>query len=103
MRGMKRLWARLGNVATGRNGERRLREEIETHLALQTEENIRAGMTPEEARWQAVLKFGPMEAIRESSGGGAHPGAAGGLDRSGTCTENRMTTSPVACVGVQLT
>ena len=66
MRALRRLLTRICNFVTMRNGEPRLREEMEQHLALQTEENIRAGMKPEEARRQAVLKFGPVEAIRES-------------------------------------
>jgi macrolide transport system ATP-binding/permease protein len=66
MRALRRLWARISNFAAGRTGERRLREEMEEHLALQTEANIRAGMTPAEARRQAVLKFGPAATIRES-------------------------------------
>jgi predicted permease len=40
--------------------------EIEQHLALQTSENLRAGLSPDEARRQAVLKFGAVESIRES-------------------------------------
>ena len=43
----------------------RLREEIDEHLALQTAENIRAGMSPAEARRQAKLKFGPVESMTE--------------------------------------
>jgi len=43
-----------------------LREEIEEHLALQTAENIRAGLSPVEARRQAALKFGALEAMKES-------------------------------------
>lgn len=42
-----------------------MRQEIEEHLALQTEENIRAGLPPAEARRQAVLKFGGIEAIKD--------------------------------------
>jgi len=38
---------------------------MESHIATQTEENIRAGMTPEEARRHARLRFGAVEAIRE--------------------------------------
>ncbi|MDE3136220.1 MAG: ABC transporter permease [Acidobacteriota bacterium] len=38
---------------------------MEEHLALQTAENIRAGLPPAEARRQALLKFGAVEAIRE--------------------------------------
>lgn len=41
-----------------------MREEIEEHLALQTAENLRAGLPPAEARRQAVLKFGAVEAIK---------------------------------------
>jgi predicted permease len=66
MRGLRRLSTRMRNFVTRRNGEPRLREEMEQHMALETEANIRAGMKPEEARRQAVLKFGPVEAIRES-------------------------------------
>jgi predicted permease len=65
MRTLKRLIARTGNFATMRSGDARLREEVEEHLALQTGANMREGMTPKEARRQAVLKFGPVEAVRE--------------------------------------
>jgi predicted permease len=43
-----------------------LRAEIEDHLALQTAENVGAGLSPVEARRQAVLKFGGVEAMKES-------------------------------------
>ncbi len=65
MKFLKRFLARLKNFATGRRDDKRLREELEQHLSLQTEENLHAGMTPSEARRQAVLKFGAVEAIRE--------------------------------------
>jgi putative ABC transport system permease protein len=42
-----------------------LREELDQHVALQTEENVRFGMPPQEARRQALLKLGAIEAIRE--------------------------------------
>src|SRR5580692_5957020 len=56
---------RLSNFATGRSADQRLREEIAEHLAFQIEENTRAGMSPSEARRQAVLQLGAAEAIRE--------------------------------------
>ena len=65
MSAMSRLWMRLRNFATGYRNDERLREEIEQHLALLTEENIRAGMPPGEARRQARLKIGAVETIRE--------------------------------------
>jgi len=65
MKALKRFFKRLANVAAGRHHNQRLKEEIEEHLARQTEENVRAGMRPAEARREAILKFGPVEAIRE--------------------------------------
>ncbi|HZS57509.1 MAG TPA: ABC transporter permease, partial [Bryobacteraceae bacterium] len=43
-----------------------MRVEVEEHLAFQTDENIRAGLSPVEARRQAVLKFGAVEATKEA-------------------------------------
>jgi predicted permease len=65
MRVLNRLLTRLLNFTVRRRGDERLREEMESHIALQTDENIGAGMTREEARRQARLKFGAVEAIRE--------------------------------------
>jgi hypothetical protein len=46
--------------------EREMREEMESHLALQIEENLRCGMKPEEARRQAVLQSGGIaQALEE--------------------------------------
>jgi predicted permease len=65
MRALNRSFKRLLNFTTNRRGDKRLREEIESHIATQTEENIRAGMGPEEARRHARLKFGAVEAVRQ--------------------------------------
>jgi predicted permease len=66
MRFLKRTLARLANFVTRGQNDQRLREEMEEHLAQQTAENFRAGMTPAEARRQAVLKSGAVQAIREA-------------------------------------
>ena len=66
MRTLRRFFRRLRSLATTRQDEERLRAEIEEHLALQTAENVRAGLSPVEARRQAVLKFGGVEAMKES-------------------------------------
>src|SRR5258708_37715070 len=63
---LKRFLARLLNSALRRRDDNRLQEEIEEHLALQTADNLRAGLSPVEARRQAVLKFGAVEALKES-------------------------------------
>src|SRR5271155_972357 len=65
MRPVKRLFARLANLATRRSQDERLREEIEEHIALQTAENLRAGLSPVEARRRAMVKFGGVEAMKQ--------------------------------------
>jgi putative ABC transport system permease protein len=65
MKSLRRFLIRLSNFATTRRADQRLREEIAEHLAFQTEENLRAGMSPAEARRQAALRLGAVEAIRE--------------------------------------
>src|SRR3984957_12423228 len=63
---LRRFFKRLTSLTATQRDEERLRMEIEEHLGLQRDDNIRAGMSPGEARRQAVLKFGAVEAIRES-------------------------------------
>ena len=65
MKFLRRFLIRLSNFAARRSADQRLQEEIAEHLAFQTEENLRAGMSPAEARRQAALKLGAAEAIRE--------------------------------------
>src|SRR6202789_2450640 len=65
MKFLRRFFIRLSNFTTGRRADQRLQEEVAEHLALQTEENLRAGMLPVEARRQGALKLGAAEAIRE--------------------------------------
>ncbi len=65
MRTLRRFLARASNFAAQR-GDQRLHQEMSEHLALQTEEYVRAGMTPDDARRQAILKFGSRGAVHES-------------------------------------
>ena len=65
MKFLRRFLIRLSNFATRRSADQRLQEELAEHLAFQTEENLRAGMSPTEARRQATLKLGAAQAIRE--------------------------------------
>jgi putative ABC transport system permease protein len=64
MKFLRRLRARVANFFSGQS-DQRLREEMEEHIALQTAENLRAGMPEKEARRQAVLKFGGVGTVRE--------------------------------------
>jgi hypothetical protein len=64
MKTLRRFLTRFASV-TRPSDEERLREELEQHIALQAEANLRAGLSPVEARRQAMLKFGGVEAIKE--------------------------------------
>src|ERR1700677_1249035 len=46
--------------------DRELAEEIESHLQLHIDDNLRAGLPPAEARRQALLKFGGVESAKEA-------------------------------------
>jgi predicted permease len=62
---LRRFFKRLSSWTTTQHDEERLQEEIEEHLAILTAENVQAGLSPIEARRQAILKFGGVEAIKE--------------------------------------
>jgi len=72
MTAIRVLLARLRSLAGGRAADARLREEIEEHLALATDENIARGMTPDDARLAALRTFGGVmrttEAHRDARG-----------------------------------
>src|SRR5512143_1278996 len=63
---VNRKWNRLLGALTGRRREQDLSDELESHIEMQTEDNVRAGMPPEEARRQARLKFGGLDSTKES-------------------------------------
>src|SRR5438876_2337422 len=65
MRALRRFFKRLGSWARTHQDEERLQAEIEEHLAMQTSENLQAGLSPTEERRQAVRKCGGAEAIKE--------------------------------------
>jgi len=69
MRWLRRFWARLGIMFAPAGRERAGREfeeEIESHLAMHVEDNVRAGMTPAQARREAILKLGGIEMVRQA-------------------------------------
>jgi predicted permease len=56
---------RIVGVFQRERRERELNEEFENHIALHIEDNLRAGMCPEEARRIALLKFGGISYTKE--------------------------------------
>lgn len=66
MRSLRRACRRLAGCFGNSRRNAELADEIEAHLRMQTEDNLRLGMSPEEARRAAVLKFGGVESTKES-------------------------------------
>ena len=61
-----RAWIRrLTGTFNAARREREMAAEFASHLQLHIDDNIAAGMSPAEARRQALLKFGAMEAVKE--------------------------------------
>jgi predicted permease len=64
----RRLRAALSRLAALRardERDRELAEELETHLQMQIDENLRAGMSPREARRRALVKLGGPTQTKE--------------------------------------
>jgi putative ABC transport system permease protein len=55
---LRSLLARLAGLSRRAGRDRETAEELEFHLGMQIEDNLRAGMGPREARWQALIKLG---------------------------------------------
>jgi putative ABC transport system permease protein len=66
MRILRRTWKRLTGTFASARRERELAAELEAHLEMQTEDNLARGLSPAEARRQALLKFGGVESAKES-------------------------------------
>src|SRR5208282_3215051 len=65
MRQLRAWFIRLGELFRKWGSERELAAEMESHLQLHIEDNLRSGMAPQEARRQALLKLGGLEQTKE--------------------------------------
>ena len=64
MRRLRVLWLRfLGLIR--RNGDEEFNAELQSHVEMHIEENVRAGMSAEEARRQALIWLGGAEQARQ--------------------------------------
>ena len=72
MRQLRAAFARLAGAFTRHRGDDDLHDELQAHLDMETAENIRRGMPPDEARRQALLSSGGLtqaaEAVRDQRG-----------------------------------
>src|SRR5579871_2324130 len=62
-----RVWAsRAIAFFTGKSADSEFDSEVREHLRLMTEDNIRRGMTRDEAARQAGIHFGGVEQLKET-------------------------------------
>jgi predicted permease len=62
-----RAWiARLAGMFSRKQRESEFADELESHLQMHIEDNLRAGMTPEEARREAMLRLGGLERTKQA-------------------------------------
>jgi len=66
MRRLRAVLVRLAGWFGKRRREREWNEEFESNLQMHIDDNLRAGMSPEQARREALLKFGGIESTKES-------------------------------------
>ncbi|HKQ88744.1 MAG TPA: ABC transporter permease [Candidatus Acidoferrales bacterium] len=66
MRTLRSLCIRVASLFRRERRDEELAAELESHLQFHIEDNLRAGMTPEEARRQAIIRLGGVEQTKES-------------------------------------
>ncbi|MFI5097940.1 MAG: ABC transporter permease, partial [Candidatus Acidiferrales bacterium] len=66
MKAIRTLFLRLRNLFHKEQLDRDLQDELASHLAMHIADNLRSGMTPEEASRDALLRLGGVEQTKES-------------------------------------
>src|SRR5262245_7695986 len=65
MRQLRAWTLRYRNLFRKRPLEGDLKDELESNLQMEIEENVRSGLTPEEARRRVLMKFGSLDFVKE--------------------------------------
>src|ERR1700722_16331467 len=66
MRKVRAFGLRILGLFNGRRSDDDFSAELDSHIALHIDDGIRAGLTPEEARRQALLRLGGAEQTRQA-------------------------------------
>jgi predicted permease len=60
------MWMRLGGIFRRERRDHDFEAEVESHLQFHIEDNLRRGLSPSEARREALVKFGGVDAAKEA-------------------------------------
>ena len=63
---LRALFQRISGLFNKSQRDRDLEAELQSHIQLHFDDNLKAGMPPAEARRQALLKLGGIESVKES-------------------------------------
>jgi putative ABC transport system permease protein len=66
MRALRAWISRIAGFVRPGKAEREFAAELESHIEMHTDDNIRAGMTPAEARRRALAQIGGVAGVREA-------------------------------------
>src|SRR5689334_7912254 len=66
MRALNVLWSRVLGLFRRRRSDAELDEELQTNLQYDIDDNVSRGMSPVEARRQAIIRFGGLEVAKEA-------------------------------------
>jgi predicted permease len=66
MRTLRAWWSRVAGFISPDRGEREFDAELRSHLDLHIDDNLRAGMAPDEARRRALAKLGSIVSAKEA-------------------------------------
>src|SRR5690349_19514028 len=61
---LRALWSRLRSMVS--RGDSDLTDELESVVQMYVDDSLRAGMTPKEARRQALIRLGGVEQVRQA-------------------------------------
>jgi predicted permease len=64
---LRAVFLRLAGLVNRRRRAREFDDELESNLQMHIEDNLRAGMSPDEARYAALRKFGNVTRVREDA------------------------------------
>jgi putative ABC transport system permease protein len=66
MRWLRSFFLRLAGIFAAERRDRQFAAEVESHLQMHIEDNLRSGMSPESARREALMKLGGIEQTKEN-------------------------------------
>jgi hypothetical protein len=66
MRKLRELWLRLRDLVSGQDSDQDITDELESVVQMHVDDNLRAGMTSDEARREALMRLSGMEQVRQA-------------------------------------